>query len=132
VSDPTPWSVGRGMFNNGVTDWSNAIIDEVKISDTALTPSQFEFVAPTASNADFDGNGTVDGRDFLIWQRGQGGAGGHSAGDANGDNTVNAADLAIWKSQFGSSALSAVPEPGAAVLLILGLSTAVASARRRS
>jgi hypothetical protein len=132
VSDPTPWSVGRGMFNNGVTDWSNAFIDEVKISDTALTPSQFEFVAPTASNADFDGNGTVDGRDFLIWQRGQGAAGGHTAGDANGDNLVNADDLTIWKSQFGSSALSAVPEPGAAVLLILGLSMAVASARRRS
>src|SRR5262249_41727689 len=23
VQDPTPWTVGRGMFNNGVTDWSN-------------------------------------------------------------------------------------------------------------
>jgi hypothetical protein len=45
VQDPTPWSVGRGMFNNGVTDWSNAHIDEVRISDTALSPSQFLFAA---------------------------------------------------------------------------------------
>jgi hypothetical protein len=131
VSDPTPWSVGRGMYGNGVTDWSNAFIDEVKISDTVLTPDQFEFLAPTAANdADFDGNGTVDGHDFLVWQQGQGGAGDHSAGDANGDNLVNADDLTLWKSQFGSSAVSAVPEPAAAVLLMFGVMAAVAQSRR--
>jgi hypothetical protein len=132
IFEPLGYSIGRGMFNNGVTDWASAIIDEVRISDVALTKDQFLFVPNIATNADFDGNGTVDGRDFLVWQRGQGGAGGHSAGDANGDNTVNAADLAIWKSQFGSSAVSAVPEPGATVLLMLGLSMAVAGACRRS
>jgi hypothetical protein len=45
VQDPTPWSIGRGMFNNGVTDWSDAKIDEVRISDTVLAPNQFLFQA---------------------------------------------------------------------------------------
>jgi len=45
VQEPLGWSVGRGMFNNGVADWSDAIIDEVRISDTVLTPNQFLFNA---------------------------------------------------------------------------------------
>ncbi|MBN2474905.1 MAG: hypothetical protein JXB62_09885, partial [Pirellulales bacterium] len=39
------WTVGRGFWNNGVTDWSDGRIDEVRISDTALTPSEFLFTA---------------------------------------------------------------------------------------
>jgi hypothetical protein len=42
ASDAT-WTIGRGFFNNGVTDWSNGIIDEVRISGSALAPSQFLF-----------------------------------------------------------------------------------------
>lgn len=44
ISDDTNFSIGRGMFNNGVTDWSNALIDEVRISDMALSPGEFLFV----------------------------------------------------------------------------------------
>jgi hypothetical protein len=43
VSEPLGWSVGRGMFNNGVADWADAHIDEVRISDTVLSPNQFLF-----------------------------------------------------------------------------------------
>jgi hypothetical protein len=43
VSEPLGWSVGRGMFNNNVTDWADAHIDEVRISNTVLTPTQFLF-----------------------------------------------------------------------------------------
>jgi hypothetical protein len=42
---PTSWTVGRGMFNGNVADWSNAIIDEVRVSDTALSPGEFLFRA---------------------------------------------------------------------------------------
>jgi hypothetical protein len=46
------FTVGRGMYNGGVTDWSNALIDEVRISDTALSPNQFLFVTvPEPSSA---------------------------------------------------------------------------------
>jgi hypothetical protein len=43
VQEPLGWSIGRGMFNNGVADWADAIIDEARISDVVLSPSQFLF-----------------------------------------------------------------------------------------
>jgi hypothetical protein len=45
VAEPLGWSVGRGMFNNNVADWADAHIDELRISDTVLTPNQFLFLA---------------------------------------------------------------------------------------
>lgn len=39
------YSIGRGAFNGGVADWSDALIDEVRISDTALSQSEFLFAA---------------------------------------------------------------------------------------
>jgi hypothetical protein len=60
---------------------------------------------------DFDGNGVVDGNDFLTWQR--------DLGDAT--------NLGIWQSNYGATALSAasaasaVPEPTSASLLIISL-----------
>jgi hypothetical protein len=42
---PTSWTVGRGMFDGNVTDWSDAKIDEVRVSDTALSPGEFLFRA---------------------------------------------------------------------------------------
>ena len=35
------WTIGRGMWNNGANDFVNGEIDEVRISDTALNPTQF-------------------------------------------------------------------------------------------
>jgi hypothetical protein len=48
-NDNTNFSVGRGMFNNGVADWSDALIDEVRISDVALTRDEFLFIPEPAS-----------------------------------------------------------------------------------
>jgi hypothetical protein len=81
--------------------------------------------APTG-NADFDGDGFVDGSDFLTWQRGFGiddGTALPANGDATGDGNVNGADLAIWEAQFGTTpgSIAAVPEPGSVALMLLAL-----------
>ena len=54
---------------------------------------------------DFDGDGDVDGRDFLIWQRGFGAeqlTASAADGDADADRDVDAADLTIWKNNYGA------------------------------
>ena len=58
-------------------------------------------LATGEDSADFNGDGLVDGRDFAIWQRNAGGAGGPASGDANDDGLVNDADLGIWELQYG-------------------------------
>lgn len=66
-----------------------------------------------SDSADFDGNGVVDGRDFLMWQRGETLGGGSPA------------ELTLWQAQYGTTTLSAtvaaVPEPAGFLLLLLGL-----------
>lgn len=129
IFDPTPFTIGRGMFNNGVTDWSDALIDEVRISDTALLPTDFLFLTvPAVDNADFNSDGIVDAQDFLDWQRGFGtmGSAALADGDANGDRNVDDQDLVIWKMQYGNvvspSSLATVPEPAGLLLLLFGTS----------
>jgi hypothetical protein len=66
-------------------------------------------IQPPAPNADFDGDGSVNGNDFLAWQRGLGTfvTATPAAGDADFDNNVAADDLAIWRDQFGVGGASA-------------------------
>jgi hypothetical protein len=89
-------------------------------------------VAPAVESPDFNGDGVVDGADFLTWQLG---VGAQSAtlgqGDANGDMMVDGYDLAAWQEQYGGSDIvgaSAVPEPTA--MLLGGLSMLVVCRRR--
>jgi hypothetical protein len=59
---------------------------------------------------DFDFDGDVDGRDFLLWQRG------------GSPTPLSASDLADWQANYGVSSLASsrtVPEPNAQALLAL-------------
>ena len=73
-------------------------------------------------DADFDGNGFVNGVDFLILQQNFGVVGGtlYGPGDANGDGNVDQLDIDIWQTQYGTSPItdkaSTVPEPSSLVL----------------
>lgn len=124
-------------------DWDSWVYTE---SFSAMPFAQNPVAAePPASvdNADFNGDGVVDGSDFLAWQRGFGATGAQlEQGDANGDGAVDAADLAAWNTAFGAGAVTtnantlalAVPEPttlGLTLTIVAGV-LAVATARRRN
>jgi hypothetical protein len=84
------------------------------------------FIDSDPSNGDYDGDGDVDGADFLTWQRGLGLTGQPDAttGDSDDDGDVDAADLALWQSHFGGApavaAVGAIPEPASLALLAAG------------
>lgn len=63
---------------------------------------------------DFNKDGQVDGRDFLVWQRG------------GSPNPQSAGDLAEWQAAYGgggnlSAVTAAVPEPSSALLIAVSL-----------
>lgn len=67
--------------------------------------------------ADYNGDGAVNGRDFLEWQRQVGQTGSLSA-DGNGNGVVDAADLEIWQLSFNAAIFAnstSVPEPSSFV-----------------
>ncbi len=67
---------------------------------------------------DFNGDGYVDGRDFLQWQR-----------------NPNVGNLSDWQANYGipaprfTASSAAVPEPGAGVLVLVGIASLLARSR---
>jgi hypothetical protein len=112
---------GSGISNRNLTNgsWDSLAFTPINTQNYAQNP----IAAQPFGDADFDGDGDVDGRDFLTWQRGFGITSGASLtqGDANGDGAVDAADLEFWSSQYGdtSSPLTtlSIPEPSTGLLI---------------
>ncbi len=90
---------------------------------------------PVIENADFDGDGDVDGRDYLIWQEGFGIGTTQPEGDANSSGAVDGEDLAVWQNQHSvvaaSSSVTSIPEPSTLLLTLLGHAYVLGSRRRR-
>ncbi len=102
--------VGNGIVGNG------RAVDVTNTGTQIDAFFEFEFtVTDVGLPGDYDGNGAVDGADFLAWQRQLG-----SAGSADGDNsgTVDAPDLTIWADNYGEPGATpaAVPAMAAATI----------------
>ena len=91
--------------------------------DLSAFTQRFAQTGPSSLAGDFNNDKTVDGADFLRWQRGQ------------SPSPLSQTDLTVWRVNFGQSilavpALSPVPESSTALLLPLGVAAAHRRARR--
>jgi hypothetical protein len=75
-------------------------------------------LVPLTDPGDFDSDGDVDGRDFLVWQR-----------------NPSVGDLADWQSNYGAGTLAAatsVPEPAGLAIVSLAAAAATMFRQRRT
>jgi len=95
---------------------------------------------PVGVPGDYNGNGIVDGADYVVWRKNQGlmSGGTPSTGDGNGDGAVNIADYQFWRARFGNTSgaglglgSNAVPEPTSVLLIGFGIAAMLGSVRRR-
>ena len=83
---------------------------------------------PPMPTGDYNGNGTIDAADYVLWRDTLGATvtAGQGA-DGNASGMIETGDYDFWRARFGNSvpgvasAFAAVPEPAAAILLLAAL-----------
>jgi hypothetical protein len=111
LADGSPFSV---KLNS--SSYPFQLIEEEALVTLTLTPI----------DGDFNADGFVNSEDLALWTAGYGasGAATHPQGDADHDLDVDGADFLAWQRQLSSSsaasAQTAVPEPAAFILTVIG------------
>ena len=84
---------------------------------------------------DYNGNGTVDAADYVLWRATFAQVGSNLAADGNGNNVVDSGDYDVWRANFGQTsgtvqhASQSVPEPTTTLLLVFAI-TAMRTSRK--
>jgi hypothetical protein len=121
-------SYEQAVLGSALTNGSNAAyFDNVKV----------EYIAAAGPvPGDYNGNGTVDAADYVLWRKG-----GPLQNEVDAPGTVNDQDYIEWRLRFGNisgsgsgSGLSAagVPEPASIGIVLIGLSICGIGRRRRA
>lgn len=117
---------GGAFGDPGNLFWDNAMIEifrdtAAEAASDVLVSNPSPLLDEGGGSADFNGDGVVDGRDFLAWQRG------------GSPNSLSAGDLQLWQDAYVSGGLAAVsvPEPSAVALMLACVGTLVGAIRSR-
>ena len=106
------------------------VIDDVALYNRALSAGRIGVHLGAEVSADVNGDGSVDGADFLVISGNFNAPGTLSDGDVDFDNFVGMNDFVIWRRQAEAAAgAAAVPEPNS--ILLAGLSMFGLSLLRR-
>lgn len=100
--------------------------------ETGFTDDFKVYIGALGVPGDYNGNGGVDGADYVLWRKG-----GPLLNEVSDIGTVSAQDYTDWRARFGNTSgagasigLAAVPEPASAALALL--SALMTFARPRS
>ncbi|MDZ4659760.1 MAG: hypothetical protein SH868_19475 [Bythopirellula sp.] len=107
-----------GNIFNTASPQSGITFEFVRPGENLVRTGLVVFEEATGQDGDFDGDGDVDGRDFLVWQRG------------GSPTPFSSGDLALWQTNYGVGPLTAsvnsVPEPSSISLVMLMICTTCA------
>src|SRR5690606_32987577 len=123
--------IGRyaGLMSAGPYDF-----DYVRLTAGAFAP-EGQIIPNPNVQGDFNGDGHVDGADFVVWQTNfpnNTGTATLDMGDANADGNVDGADFVVWQTNFPFSPVAEatfVPEPSAWIMATLGILGLIAGRR---
>jgi T5SS/PEP-CTERM-associated repeat protein/autotransporter-associated beta strand protein len=107
-----------GQFDTELFPSFNGLTFDVIYNPNSVV---LQVIEATTLPGDFDFDGDVDGRDFLIWQRG------------GSPSPLSADDLADWQMNYGTGPLgasTAVPEPGTSGVFLAVLLGGILFSRR--
>jgi len=116
-------SVGLKSGSITIISTSQAVQTTAAVQNGTITiPVSFLVVLP----GDYNGNGVVDGADYVLWRKSQGQSvtsGTGADGDRNG--LIGAGDYAVWRSHYGQTAsgvgaAASVPETTSLTLVLMG------------
>jgi hypothetical protein len=114
----------RAVAGGSLVSWSlTPSGNGLSVAATSITP---------LADGDYDGNGFVDGADYVVWRKLAGGI--DLAADGNRDGVIDGLDYNVWRSHFGTSGpasatMTSIPEPTSVLALVVAVLLIV---RRRS
>lgn len=120
-TSPASWTFDKlGMRLQDSAYTGTIIIDEIRVALSDVTPVP----------GDYNGNGSVDAADYLVWRGTLGQSGSRLMADGYRDGLIDQRDYDVWRMNFGavhggvgsSQSGPAVPEPASIVpALVVGL-----------
>lgn len=116
--------LGDTTYTGAGTYGSSASGADFQFDDFFVGTGVLRLIGGPALEGDYNGDGTVNAADYVLWRK--------SPGDFGGPTGYN-----TWKTNFGmsnggSGSTTGVPEPGTLVFVALGLSLAIGCRRQRS
>jgi hypothetical protein len=104
--------VGNGFVANG------RAVDVANDGTTIGGIFEFEFTqsdVPPGLQGDYNGNGTVDAADYVVWRKSDGQTGAGLPADGDGDMDVDQDDYLLWRANFGKTSVLATAASFAAI-----------------
>jgi hypothetical protein len=113
-----------GIYSPAADGNNNGAIDA---GDYDVWKSHYGDVSSGNIAGDYNNDGAVDAADYTVWRNAMGGLY-NPAADGNNNGVIDLGDYDVWKSGYGEllpgaggGGLATVPEPAAAVFVVMGL-----------